>query len=306
MKIAAILILYNPYEQVEFIKNNLNIYSEQFDKIYLVDNSPEPSNLFENISGKIVYFHNRNLGGIAGAQNVGCSKAMEDGFEWAMTLDQDSTFTPEKLKTYLTLCTQHISDKNASFTLRFVRKTHYNTTLFDLIRFHILSPIKRKILHQNNLPKAGTPPKPEDKTIKEEITISPKAIASCNVINLKVWEEIGKFDEKLFIDEVDNDYCFRLTRKGYNILQFNTIYAYHKVGDDTFSLFRKNYPSHNAFRLFYIFRNHFIIIKRYPEHSNEYKQELRKILIDNLLITIHPLRNFIVLIKAFRDSKTID
>ena len=38
-------------------------------------------------------------------------------------------------------------------------------------------------------------------------------MTSGNLLNLKIAEKIGDFEEKLFIDEVDHDYCYRIRRK---------------------------------------------------------------------------------------------
>ena len=38
---------------------------------------------------------------------------------------------------------------------------------------------------------------------------------------IDAWEQIGKFDEWLFIDLVDNEFCKRLIVSGYTILRLN-------------------------------------------------------------------------------------
>lgn len=43
--------------------------------------------------------------------------------------------------------------------------------------------------------------------------------ASCTLI--EAWEECGKFDEWMFIDLVDNDFCKRIILSGYKILKLN-------------------------------------------------------------------------------------
>lgn len=306
MKLAAVLILYNPQPHVDYIKNNLNIYLDYFSKIYLVDNSPEPTNLFNDVSERIEYIFNNNKGGIAGAQNIGCSRAIADDFEWCMTLDQDSLFQSEELVEYIRLCKEHISEENVSFSLNFIQAEESNLSLAKYIRYRVLSPIKRKLLNLNNLPKAGSINPPDKSKIKDAVSYPLSVIASGNVINLNVWSQIGGFDEVLFIDEVDNDFCFRLIRKGYRIVRFNKVFMYHMIGDNTFCLIRKKLSYHNSFRLYYIFRNHFVIMKRYPEYYDKYKRELIDYLVDNTLKSIHPLKNLRIFYKAYRDSLKIN
>ena len=42
---------------------------------------------------------------------------------------------------------------------------------------------------------------------------------SANLVNAQVIREIGMYDEKLFIDGVDYEYCFRMRKAGYLIVQ---------------------------------------------------------------------------------------
>ena len=44
-----------------------------------------------------------------------------------------------------------------------------------------------------------------------------RVIASGNIINLQAWNKVGRFDNSLFIDEVDHDFCHRLTQEKYKI-----------------------------------------------------------------------------------------
>lgn len=48
-------------------------------------------------------------------------------------------------------------------------------------------------------------------------------ITSASCTNLAVWKEVGGFDERLFIDLVDNEFCKRLIVSGYKILRLNNL-----------------------------------------------------------------------------------
>ena len=101
-KIAAVVVLYNPDSVV---MGNLNSYINQVDKLYAVDNS-------ENINSMLVekikcikdaeYISNAKNLGIAAALNIGAKKAIEEGFEFLLTMDQDSriseNFADEMIK----------------------------------------------------------------------------------------------------------------------------------------------------------------------------------------------------------------
>lgn len=48
-------------------------------------------------------------------------------------------------------------------------------------------------------------------------------ITSASCTNIEIWDKLGGFDEFLFIDFVDNEYCKRLVLNGYKILRCNNI-----------------------------------------------------------------------------------
>ena len=190
MKLAAVVIWFNPLEiGEEKIIQNILSYSSYCEKIYIVDNSAD---LHEELAKKItnsIYISNKNVGGIAGGQNRGCERALNDGFEWAMTMDQDSIFEPKQIREYIRLVEEYIptDEKAVSFgpSIKNLNETLHWT---KWIRLNILSPIKRKILGKRWKPQ---PPKPLFDKVE-------RVIASANIINLVEWKKVGKFDEILF------------------------------------------------------------------------------------------------------------
>ncbi|WP_027727492.1 glycosyltransferase [Treponema sp. C6A8] len=294
INIAVIIVIYNPIDfGIKKILQNITSYKEYCDKLYIVDNSPaDNSLLFSNLSNS-VYLLNSNKGGIAGAQNLGCEAALKDGYQWAMTMDQDSFFEDMQIQTYIQLVNKYINTTNdaASFAPRIIdlNESKYWT---HLLRKHILGPLKRKLLHISleSLP---------------EITFPTEVIASANIINLPVWEKVGKFDEQLFIEQVDYDMCHNLIKNGYKIVKFNTVTLNQFFGKRVFALFKKNYPWYNNTRMYYVFRNLFIEKKRFPQYKNKYRKIIHMRFVDFCLNTIHPFSHFAIFFKAYKDSKKV-
>ena len=56
-------------------------------------------------------------------------------------------------------------------------------------------------------------------------------ITSGSCTNVKIWKQLGGFDDWLFIDLVDNDYCKRVVLSGYEILKLNNVILNHQYGD---------------------------------------------------------------------------
>lgn len=117
MKLAAVVIWYNPLKVDDCIGKILSY--AKYVRVYIVDNSPcDNSSLASQIPDSVYIPNLRNLG-IAAAQNTGCKKALEDGYDWVMTMDQDSYFDSGQFEHYLQETEKHLqsSEKDVSFSV---------------------------------------------------------------------------------------------------------------------------------------------------------------------------------------------
>ena len=89
MKCAGVSVLYNP--SMEDI-NNINSYIANLDKLYLVDNSNKDNSSMIPSSSKIEYVPFMENMGIGYALNYAAKHAIELGYDWLLTMDQDSQF----------------------------------------------------------------------------------------------------------------------------------------------------------------------------------------------------------------------
>ena len=237
MKIAGTVIWYNPGEEhVENIKS----YIDYIDELYIIDNSDKDNKLLaERLNDpKIKYFFNgRNLG-IAKALNLGCEKAFRNDYTWILTMDQDSSFPCEKIKNYF-------EDFDAI----------QNNSIGIISPYHVL---------KNDIIKTDE---------KESFTEIDNVMTSGNLLNLRIWEKVGKFDESLFIDEVDSDICYKIIEKGYKIIQLNKIKMFHELGKlEKRNFFMKKISvfNHNYIRKYYIIRNKCYMWKKYKKYRKRY------------------------------------
>ena len=181
MKVAGIVVLYNFNKKVV---ENIRTYTKYCEIVYAIDNSDKKNNLLEELN-KIENLEYISLGenkGIAKALNVGIEKAKENGYKWALTMDQDSYFTENLLDKYEKIIKIKNTDKIAIIS---------PTYKYDKKKLETFSGYKQV----------------------EYI------MQSANLINIKIWEEIGKFKEEFFIDVVDYEYCLRCNKKEYKIIQ---------------------------------------------------------------------------------------
>ena len=225
--VVAVVVLYNPNRLV--IKNILT-YHSFLENIVVVDNSETANEEILNDLKKMLKIHlivNQENKGIATALNQGIQKAILLGGEWILTMDQDSYFEGDMLKNYFKL----FDDLN------------------DKVKIAALGPNYEK---ENSL---------------EQIIKVENLITSGTLLNADVFKKIKGYDEKLFIDEVDNDYCYRAQLEGYDLYQCNNIFMNHALGNkkQITSIFgsKKTRILHSPIRLYYIVRNSLYMSEKY-------------------------------------------
>lgn len=268
--IAAIVVWYNP--TILEVKN-IDSYIDYIDHLYIFDNTPKKNNeyLLKNLNkNKIKYISLNENKGIAFALNYAAKLSYLNNYKWILTMDQDSYFLEETFKNYL------CDLKN-----------------IQLNKTGILSPnyhYENKELEEN-------------KGIQALDTV----ITSGNLVNLKIWKKIGRFDEKLFIDEVDHEYCYRLKKNGFKIYKIGDVTLKHILGKSCEKkIFGKKikYTEHNAFRKYYIFRNSLYIMNLYPEYKKKYIKKLFKETIKILFLekdTVNKIKSILLSLKDYKN-----
>ena len=239
-KIAAVVVLYNPDMN---ILENIKSYIDQVGKLYVVDNSDKlDGSLIEEIKSfnKIENITSKTNIGIAAALNIGAERAIEEGFDYLLTMDQDSEASPSMV-TKLLECFSEDS------------------------KIALVSPV---VLH-----KIGKTYVQKSEKACEQVY---SAWTSGNLIDLNVAKAAGGFEEGLFIDYVDHEFCLRLNKMGFKIYKCNQAYLKHSLGriEEINLIFRKVYPTnHSAIRLYYRTRNRFYVKKTYKNVLPEFFKE---------------------------------
>ncbi|MEO8821663.1 MAG: glycosyltransferase [Ginsengibacter sp.] len=275
MKIAGIVILYYPDENVI---ENISSYLNSLDTIYIVDNSETPSKLIVDklkSFSNVIYLHDAENKGIAIRLNQISNLAINDGFEWLLTMDQDSSFKSGTLNKYFNCIDAFKEQENVSmFGINHVIKEDEST---------ICNPVKVHHL-----------------------------ITSGSILNLRLVNLIGGFDEKLFIDEVDFEYCLRSVARGFDIIQFLNIFLNHNLGQTsqhrsfkTTKLTSRNLHSH--IRMYYMTRNFLYVQSKYskifPEEINIRKRILLNRIKNNILYNKERFKVIKNTIKGFGDFR---
>ncbi len=275
MKLCAVAIWYNPNKN---ILENIYSYIDEVERIYIVDNSTEDNSKILPSDKKIAYIPLLENTGIAHALNVGCEKALADGFDWCMTMDQDSGWNTEELEKIISLVENSPDSAIKSFAP--LHRNQEKSVIGDI--------------------KFSNEAKPSEKFIFKD-----KVMTSGNFIELEAWEKTGKFNEKLFIDEVDHEFCYRLLEHGYKIYESQETAMIHKLGNLKKKTFLPRPCKHSGVRLFYIFRNMNYIKDSYNEmfKKHKYRRYMISALAQKIMeFNFKDVRYILQGIKAYRNG----
>lgn len=252
--IAASIVLYNP--DLVRLKENIDAIYNQVEELVLIDNNSNNIDLIDkayNNYNKVIIVKNPSNLGIAKALNQAMEYCKLKGHEWVLTLDQDSVSPSNIIEEYK----KYIKIPNVA----------------------IVSPI----IADRNRTKLLV-----EKDYKDSYELIDKCITSAALTNVSVWKEINGFDEIMFIDLVDFEYCKRVVLNGYKIIRVNNIVLLHEIGHITqrkFFFREVNVMNHSAFRKYYMARNMIYYSKKYRTFGSLINAYLRifKLILSTLL-----------------------
>lgn len=228
-KIGLICIWYEPNEVI--VNNWLNAFSYKFELI-IVDNS-KISNQQLITNNKIKYIYLNGNKGIAYAQNVGIKKAQSLGCEFIVFFDQDSLVTIDLIR-------------GLYYDYNSILKTDPNIAAIGprIVNSKTREQYKMGAINRSDFCKVKT------------------IISSGTFTNSSIFNKIGMLDDKLFIDYVDHDWCWRINQFGYSIYISNKRELLHQVGECQKNIFRISVIISAPFRYYYKYRNYFWLLRR--------------------------------------------
>lgn len=233
--IVGVVILYNPEESIIY---NIGTYIGILDKLYVLDNSPTTNDKIISqlsIYDNIVYVKNVDNMGISLSLNY-CLNQLEEQYDWLLTMDQDSYFyegnAEHLVNSLYSICKRDTAILSAS---------HVALQSIDEYR-------------QNGMEKCQL------------------IMTSGNLLNIQIAKTLGGFDENLFIDEVDHEYCYRATKNGFKIYRDNDCVLIHNLGEESvFSLlgWKVKSKNHNYMRRYYQTRNLLYLRDKHLEYRSK-------------------------------------
>ena len=125
-------------------------------------------------------------------------------------------------------------------------------------------------------------------------------ITSGSLLNLAVWKKLGGYESKLFIDEVDHEYCYRAKNEGYSVFRFPSVHLIinwvtKKEAGYAANIAKRKRTIHSPTRVYFMVRNYLYVRKKYKsQFPAEFKQRDRMLLTalkNNILFSGHFFEN---------------
>lgn len=239
IKTMAGIVSYMP--DVKRLRENILAVLPQVDKLVIFINGQESvegtqraTENFENI----VFISSSKNQGIAYALKEIMQYAIENHFDWVLSLDQDSVCQPGLVEEY---------------------KKYINLPSAGMLTCEIVDR------NSKNIDKIQSD--------KEYIEVE-DAITSAAFTSVSAYQKTSGYNESLFIDYVDWDIVFQLRRKGYKIYRIRFYGLLHELGHTTIHkiLWKKcSTFNHSPFRHYYQARNWKYLRKTYPEFLSFFK-----------------------------------
>lgn len=210
----------------------------QIDKIVIVDNTPSVGTLMDlkfaiQSFPSVAMIENKANKGIAQALNQGLELAADEGYDWILTLDQDTQCSPDMVTTLLKLSQESQLQP-------------------QVIGSNYFDPQTKR----TKVPLGG-----EIEGCLEQKTV----ITSGSLIDVRMALSIGGFREDFFIDQVDHEFCLRARAHGHAIAISRKPVMTHSVGQlgGVRLPFLGILPNHPPVRKYYIARNTVVTVATY-------------------------------------------
>lgn len=266
-RIAALVILYN-YE--EGCIQNMISYLDTVDILYAFDNSTKKNGELENKlkeMDKVCFIDGKGNRGLSKAINVVARMAIKQGYRWLITFDQDS-----------------VAHQNMISQMK-----DFISSYQEIDTIGMIGPtIKTSLL--------------KFKEVSNSISFNEWVIQSGALHNLVAYQKLTGYDENLFIDQVDIEYCIRLRENGYKIVKINHAVLLHNTLDDKVTLIKKKDRNlfankYSPIRYYYFIRNNLYCAKKYKKKNPQYHAQLKRNIL-SLLQTIPYEKDILARLRA--------
>lgn len=251
-EVIAVVVTFHPSPAA--LGRLLRAVEPQVAGVVIVDNgsaAQEVARVREASSRKCVLLTLGENLGLAAALNRGIAWAGENSADYVLLLDQDSVpsggMVQELLNAFRTL--KGRGEPVAAVGPVYTDARKPGATPAPFIRFGALK----------NTRVYCAPGEGREDHIQTDFLIS-----SGTLIPLPVIDVVGAMDESFFIDNVDMEWCFRASARGFRLFGACRAKMLHNLGDNILSIWfmgTRNVIRHPPLRLYYMMRNRLLLYR---------------------------------------------
>ncbi len=248
LSITAVIPAFHP-NPARFAKV-LSALAPQCDRILVVDNGGArviAAEASDQVGVALEILGDGNNLGVATAQNLGVRWALESGAEAVLFMDQDSVAHADMVEN-LAEALQHLISRGC-------RVAACGPRYHEPDSLHLSSFVRAGIFRLGHvLPSAG------QRSVDCDFLIS-----SGMLVPAEALRAIGEMEERLFIDHVDTEWCFRAKRAGYGCHGVSAALMEHELGRNRKKIWLgrwRQVPDHPPERLYYLARNTLLLARR--------------------------------------------
>jgi GT2 family glycosyltransferase len=234
-KLGLVTVTFNSEKVIQGFINSVNSQNYSNYCLYVVDNNSKDNTLKEidesaNKEKTVIIKNNFNIG-VAGGNNQGILKALEDGCEYVVLINNDTEFEPDLI------CKLLEASQKLRYSIVVPKMMYYNEP--EVIWF---AGGYFKRLEGYSSYHIGIGEKDCGQYRNREITYAPTC---CALVHCSVFDDVGLMDEKYFVYYDDTDFWYRVMKHGkHKMLYVNDVTFYHKVG----SLTKSKNGTHSNFK----------------------------------------------------------
>lgn len=279
MRICSGIITYNP--TLTDVSTCLEALCNQVERVIIVDNASKNVKSLQEVVSKYA-----NVTLVKNSQNIGFAKALtqvfkwakSQGFDWVLTLNDDSVVPSNMISEY-----KKILENQGSLVNQKNAKNSKIAIVCSLLKNRLDGTILHSKCHED------------------------ECITSGSLTSVEAWQKIGGFDEWLEIDGVDFDFSRRLVRAGWKIVECQNVIMEHQIGKARSINLIIKHPivwNHNANRKYYIARNMQVVDYKMGTYS--YAKSLRAVVRDMVFVALWEKNKFAkirAMIRGFKDGQ---
>lgn len=251
-RVSSVTVAFDP--DPARLEEQLRALGGQVDRIIVVDNGSDPP--VEKLVGKFSGLDRERVRiialpenqGIARGLNAGIAEARAGGAEFVVLLDHDSVPAPDMVELMVASYRRHTAQPGAT---RIAAMGPRVKDLRDAREY----PFIRLGWFRNRHLRCGGP--------GDEVVDCDFLISSGTLLPVAAFDAVGAFEEGLFIDSVDREWCFRARARGFTLKGVCAAQLDHRLGDHRRCVAGGiELVVHSPTRLYYMTRNRMLLYQR--------------------------------------------